>query len=104
MILGYPLDGAFDAQPARIGDTQRISTQDAYGRGPVMRELTPLRGLIRPGNSGGPVLDDSAAVLATVFAATTGPGPHGGYGVANETVRADLARAAGPVSTQGCTS
>ncbi len=104
VILGYPLDGAFDAQPARIGATQPISTEDAYGRGPVMRELTPLRGLIRPGNSGGPVLDDSGTVLATVFAATTGGGPHGGYGVANETVRADAGRAAGPVSTEGCTS
>jgi S1-C subfamily serine protease len=104
VIIGYPLDGSFDAQPARIGLTQDVSTQDAYGRGPVTRRLTPVRGLIRPGNSGGPVLDDAGTVLATIFAATTSPGPRGGYGVANETVRADLARAAGPVSTEGCTS
>jgi len=103
VILGYPLDGSFDAQPARIGLTQDVSTQDAYGHGPVTRLLTPVRGLIRPGNSGGPVLDDAGAVLATIFAATTGPGPRGGYGVANATVRSDLAQAAGPVSTQGCT-
>jgi hypothetical protein len=103
VILGYPLDGAFDAQPARIGVTQDISTEDAYGRGPVTRRLTAIRGLIRPGNSGGPVLDDSGSVLATIFAATTSPGPHGGYGVANATVQADLARARGPVSTEGCT-
>jgi S1-C subfamily serine protease len=103
-ILGYPLDGPFAAEPARIGTTESVSTQDAYGHGPVTRLLTPVRGLIRPGNSGGPVVGGAGQVLATVFAATTGPGPHGGYGVANGTVAADLARAGGPVSTQACTS
>jgi S1-C subfamily serine protease len=103
VILGYPLDGPFDAQSARIGVTGLVSTQDAYGRGPVTRLLTPVRGLIRSGNSGGPVLDDAGAVLTTVFAATTGAGPNGGYGVANQTVAAGLGRARGPVSTQSCT-
>jgi uncharacterized membrane protein required for colicin V production len=103
VIVGYPLDGPFDAQSARIGATAPVSTQDAYGRGPVTRLLTPVRGLIRPGNSGGPVLDGSGAVLTTIFAATTGKGPPGGYGVANATVTRDLAQASGPVSTQSCT-
>jgi S1-C subfamily serine protease len=104
LILGYPLDGAFAAEPARIGATATVETQDAYGRGPLPRLLTQVRGLIRPGNSGGPVVDAEGAVLTTVFAATTSPGPHGGYGVANATVRADLAAAGGAVSTEGCTS
>jgi S1-C subfamily serine protease len=104
VILGYPLDGPFDAQAGRIGETRSVSTDDAYGRGPVVRLLTAVRGLIRPGNSGGPVLGASGEVLTTIFAATTGGGPHGGYGVANATVEADLARASGPVSTEGCTS
>jgi len=104
VILGYPLDGPFDAQSARIGATAALSTQDAYGNGPVIRVLTAIRGLIRPGNSGGPVLDATGAVLTTVFAATTSAGPHGGYGVANATVREDLDRVGGPVSTEGCTS
>jgi S1-C subfamily serine protease len=104
VILGYPLDGPFAAESARIGATATVETQDAYGRGPLARVLTSIRGLIRPGNSGGPVVDDAGTVLTTVFAATTSPGPHGGYGVANATVRADLAGTAGPVSTEGCTS
>jgi S1-C subfamily serine protease len=102
VILGYPLDGAFDAQSARIGETQDVEAQNAYGQGPVTRRLVPIRGLIRPGNSGGPIVDSAGRVLATVFAATTGGGPRGGYGVANSTVSADLARARGPVSTEGC--
>ena len=46
-ILGYPENGPLDARPGRIGTTQRILTDDAYGRGPVSRLLTPLRGLVR---------------------------------------------------------
>jgi hypothetical protein len=104
VILGYPEDGPFAAEPGRIGRTQRVQTDNAYGRGPVVRALTPLRGLVRPGNSGGPVVDAEGRVLTTVFAASTSPGPSGGYGVANGVVRRDLARVRGPVSTDGCTA
>jgi S1-C subfamily serine protease len=85
-ILGYPENGPFRVQPGRIGRTQTVITQDAYGRGPVSRLLTPLRGVVRPGNSGGPLVDRHGIVLATVFAGTVGSGPRGGYGVANATV------------------
>ena len=103
VIVGYPLDGPLVGEPGRIGVTATVQTQDAYGRGPLPRLLTAIRGLIRPGNSGGVVIDTSGAVMTTVFAATTSPGPHGGYGVANATVRSDVAAAAGPASTEGCT-
>ncbi len=85
-ILGYPENGPFDVQAARIGASEQVLTQNAYGQGPVSRLLTPLRGLVRPGNSGGPVVDSGGAVLTTVFAGTTGAGPPGGYGVADATV------------------
>jgi S1-C subfamily serine protease len=109
-ILGYPENGPFDVQPGRIGRTQDVITQNAYGEGPVTRLLTPLRGLVRPGNSGGPLVNVDGQVLTTVFAATVGTQPHGGYGVANETVAADLAEAEAhervgvQVSTGPCTS
>jgi S1-C subfamily serine protease len=107
-ILGYPENGPFDVQPGRIGRTQTVLTDDAYGRGPVPRLLTPLRGLVRPGNSGGPLVDGQGHVLTTVFAGTVSGGPHGGYGVANATVATVLAHAraranvGGQVSTQSC--
>jgi len=104
-ILGYPENGPFDVQSARIGPTQQVLTQDAYGNGPVSRLLTPLRGLVRPGNSGGPVVDSAGAVLTTVFAGTTGAGSPGGYGVADATVAHLLETAwgsGGPVSTGPC--
>lgn len=108
-ILGYPENGPFDVRPGRIGRTQTVVTQDAYGQGPVSRLLTPLRGLVRPGNSGGPLVDVHGHVLTTVFASTIDGHPRGGYGVADETVEAVLrgalanARAGVTVSTQGCT-
>jgi S1-C subfamily serine protease len=107
-ILGYPENGPLDIRPGRIGRTQTVLTQDAYGRGPVSRELTPLRGVVRPGNSGGPMVDIAGHVLTTVFAGTTGGGPHGGYGVANANVAAVLsgarahASAGAQVSTGAC--
>jgi S1-C subfamily serine protease len=92
-LLGYPENGPFDAVPARIGRTQVVITQDAYGRGPISRLLTPLRGLVRAGNSGGPVVDAAGHVLTTVFAGTVGGSPRGGYGVANATVATEIALA-----------
>jgi S1-C subfamily serine protease len=109
-ILGYPENGPFDVQPARIGRTQDVLTQNAYGQGPVTRLLTPLRGLVRPGNSGGPLVNEDGRVLTTVFAATVGGQPRGGYGVANETVETVLREADAheregvQVSTGPCTS
>jgi S1-C subfamily serine protease len=109
-ILGYPENGPFAVVPGRIGRTQTVLTQNAYGQGPVSRLLTPIRGVVRPGNSGGPLVDEGGHVLSTVFAATVAAGPQGGYGVANETVAAVLAqasaraRAGAQVSTGACTS
>jgi len=109
-ILGYPENGPFDVQPGRIGRTQDVLTQNAYGQGPVTRLLTPLRGLVRPGNSGGPLVNVDGQVLTTVFAATVGSQPSGGYGVANESVATILREADAhereglQASTEQCTS
>jgi len=105
-ILGYPLDGPFDVEPGRIGTTQSVSTEDAYGNGPVIRQITPLRGRVRSGNSGGPMVTASGQVVATVFAAITGAAAtRGGFAVPNALVARELALAktrSAPVSTGAC--
>jgi S1-C subfamily serine protease len=101
-ILGYPENGPFHASAARLGTSQTFSSQDAYGRGPISRSITTFRGRVRPGNSGGPVVDGTGRVTTTVFAATVGSGERGGYGVPNRIVRRALGGADGSVSTGAC--
>jgi S1-C subfamily serine protease len=100
-ILGFPLNGPYDVRAGRLGQTRRVVTQDAYGRGPIQREIVSLRGAVRSGNSGGPLVDGGGEVVGTIFAATTS-GPRGGYAVPNAVVRDALAGARGPVSTGSC--
>jgi S1-C subfamily serine protease len=100
-VLGFPENGSYDVRPARVGQTTTVVTQDAYGRGPVQRRITSLRGLVRPGNSGGPAVDASGRVVATIFAAATSR-TRTGYGVPDSVVRDALGRARGPVDTGPC--
>lgn len=100
-ILGFPRNGPYDVRAGRVGPTATVLSQDAYGRGPVRRRVVALRGRVRPGNSGGPMVDGAGRVVATIFAATVS-GARGGYGVPDAVVRRGLARAARPVSTGPC--
>src|SRR5687767_14966581 len=100
-VLGFPRNGPYDERAGRLGQTREVVTQDAYGRGPVRRSITSLRGAVRSGNSGGPMVDGRGRVVTTIFAATTS-GPRGGYGVPNAVVRSALGDSSGPVSTGPC--
>lgn len=102
-LLGYPENGGFEIAPARFGSTENVISEDSYGRGPVQREMSSLRGTIRSGNSGGPVVDTEGRILATIFAATTNGEP-GGYGVPNDVVGEALRESsgAGAVRTGPC--
>jgi S1-C subfamily serine protease len=92
-ILGFPGNGSFDIEPGRLGRTQTVISEDAYGRGPVRRRITALRGLVRSGNSGGPAVDGRGRVVATIFAATVSDGGRTGYGVPDSVVARALAAA-----------
>lgn len=70
VILGYPQDGPYDAQAGRIRAEQRLRSPDIYGNGSVIREVFSLRGLVRPGNSGGPIVERDGDVVGVVFAAS----------------------------------
>jgi S1-C subfamily serine protease len=101
-VVGFPQNGGLDVQPARLGGTETVLTQDAYGRGPVRRRITALRGLVRQGNSGGPLVDREGRVLTTIFAASRAGDP-AGYGVPDSIVARALERADEPVGTGPCT-
>lgn len=99
-LLGYAGNGPLDSKPGRIGRTQTVFTEDAYGHGPVARTITSIGGLIRHGDSGGPAIDGRGAVESTIFAARIGA--PSGYGVPPSVVRRELAKARAPVSTGPC--
>jgi S1-C subfamily serine protease len=102
-ILGYPENGPLTAIPARVGRTTAVLSVDAYGRGPVPRRITSFRGQVRPGNSGGPLLDVAGRVVGTVFAARIDGGA--GFAVPPDVVDKALAASrAGSVSTGDCVS
>lgn len=102
-VLGYPENGPYTATPARFGDTREVISDDSYGNGPTRRAISSLRGVVRSGNSGGPMVDSRGRVLGTVFAATT-DGPAGGFAVPNDLVRSALGEATASVDTGPCTS
>jgi S1-C subfamily serine protease len=101
-VLGFPENGPLDVQPARLGDTVTVISEDAYGRGPVRRRITALRGLVRSGNSGGPMVDGDGEVVTTIFASAARSGARAGFGVPDSIVREALAAAAEPVATGPC--
>ncbi|MBA2348326.1 MAG: MarP family serine protease [Solirubrobacterales bacterium] len=101
-VLGFPLNGPYDVRAARLASTRTVLSQDAYGRGPVRRAITSFRANVRPGNSGGPVVDGRGRVVATVFATASGSARRTGYGVPNKVVADALAGPLRPVSSGPC--
>ena len=100
-LVGYPENGPLLRVAGRLGATVEAFSRDAYGHGPVAREVTTIRGSVRPGNSGGPGIDAHGRVRTVVFARRAGDG--GGYGIPPEQVRSDLGRAgASAVATTSC--
>ncbi|CUR60598.1 putative serine protease [metagenome] len=95
-VLGYPEDGPFDVQAARIRAEQRLRSPNIYGEGSVIRQVYSLRGLIRPGNSGGPLVSSGGEVVGVVFAASVTDADTG-YALTSEQVA--QAAAAGAVNT-----
>jgi S1-C subfamily serine protease len=96
-MLGYPDNGPFTAEPARLGSTVTALARDAYGSLAIGRDVVTIRGSIHPGNSGGPAVDAAGRVRAVVYAQRIDKS--GGYGVPVSFVRDAIAAADGPVET-----
>lgn len=103
-VLGFPEDGPYDVQAARIRSVQRLRSPDIYGQGTVIREVFSLRAHIRPGNSGGPLVSTTGEALGMVFAASVSD-KQTGYALTadqlGDAVVASSARSA-PVPTGAC--
>jgi S1-C subfamily serine protease len=69
VVLGYPLDGPYDAQSARVREVSNITGPDIYDSGDVTREIYTIYAKVRSGNSGGPLVAPNGDVLGVIFAA-----------------------------------
>ncbi|MCU1691312.1 MAG: serine protease [Frankiales bacterium] len=104
IVLGYPQDGPFRADAARVSGTQRARGLDIYGDREVVRQIYALRGRVKPGNSGGPLITPQGQVLGVVFAAAADRSDVG-YALTAREVSGDAEAgrtAVAEVSTRGC--
>ncbi|MFI1465028.1 MarP family serine protease [Nocardia carnea] len=69
IVLGYPGGGRYTASAARVRETLDLSGPTIYRDGTVEREVYTVRGQVRAGNSGGPLVDTEGNVLGVVFGA-----------------------------------
>ena len=109
VVAGYPENGPFSPVAARIRAVEDARGPDIYQSSQVTRQIYSIYAVVRPGNSGGPLLDASLVdghpvVLGVVFAAAVDD-KHTGYALTAQEVAgdADAGRSAtSEVSTRGC--
>jgi len=103
-VAGYPLNSPLSVLPARVGATEDAVSPNIYHSAQVTRQIYAVRALVRPGNSGGPLLTPSGRVYGVVFAAALSV-PDTGYALTAAEVAGDAragAASTAPVSTGAC--
>jgi len=106
MVMGFPGNGPFTVSPVRVRERLNISGPNIYATGRTEREAFTLRGSIRQGNSGGPLLSPAGEVLGVVFG-TAVDGHETGYALTvrqMELVVGEYEGLTEPVDTQACVS
>ncbi|MHB8185536.1 MAG: MarP family serine protease [Dermatophilaceae bacterium] len=103
-VAGFPLDGPYRVDSARVRDVLTATGTDIYGNPGVTREVYSLFARVEPGNSGGPLLSPKGDVVGIVFAKSLDD-DNTGYaltlGEAQPVLQA-ASRSSSPVSTGGC--
>lgn len=87
VVLGYPGGGDFVATPARVREIIELSGPDIYKSTTVNREVYTIRGTVRQGNSGGPMINRAGQVIGVVFGAAVDDNDTGFVMTTNEVSR-----------------
>ena len=103
VVMGYPGGGDFIATPARVREIIELKGPDIYRATTVTREVYTIRGTVRQGNSGGPMIDRSGKVLGVVFGAAVDDADTGFVLTGNEVSRQlDMVGSTQRVPTGAC--
>ncbi|WP_414936991.1 MarP family serine protease [Amycolatopsis sp. cmx-11-51] len=86
IVLGYPLDGPYTATSARVRGRINLRGPDIYESNTVQRDVFTVRGQVRSGNSGGPMINPDGEVIGVVFGAAV-EDPETGFTLTSEQVR-----------------
>jgi S1-C subfamily serine protease len=103
-ITGYPEDGPLTVVPAGVATELLAAGRDIYNQGLVTRDVYELDGVVRPGNSGSPLIATNGLVIGVVFSRST-TNADVGYALASPAVLANVVDAenrTARVSTQSC--
>jgi S1-C subfamily serine protease len=93
-VIGYPGGGHESIQPAIVDGAVEAEGRDIYYQSSVTREIYVVEARVRPGNSGGPLVDLEGRVLGIVFA-TSASQPNQAYALTDSEVAGDLEKAQG---------
>jgi S1-C subfamily serine protease len=88
-VIGYPGGQAEKIVPAVVDGTVMADGRDIYNENLVTRQIFVLQANVRPGNSGGPLLDLQGRVLGMVFA-TSASDPNQAYALTDQEIASDV--------------
>jgi S1-C subfamily serine protease len=91
IVAGFPQNGSYNVQPARVRGRITANGPDIYHRGTVRRDVYSLYATVRQGNSGGPLLTPDGRVYGVVFAKSL-DNDDTGYALTADEVREDIAK------------
>lgn len=102
-VLGYPGGGPFDAEAAVVLDRFTAEGRDIYGRHITNRDIYEVQSVVRPGNSGGPLVRPDGSVVGVVFSKSLRASDIGYAIVASDVApEVQAASSAGRVDTGSC--
>jgi Trypsin-like peptidase domain/Colicin V production protein len=96
-VIGYPGGGSESVQPAVVDGAIEAAGRDIYNQKPVTREIFVIQARVRPGNSGGPLVDLQGRVVGIVFA-TSASQPDQAYALTDDEITAAVPKAHSPQS------